>query len=123
MALTKQQILTGLSERVTKEEYIRALGGPVRIHELGRPQHRVCVEQGKDPSDSTKLKTDMWHIAIIAAGVVDEHGNPLFTFDELRPLADGDDPPLRADAAQALAQKILDLSEIGPSFLEQTSSA
>jgi hypothetical protein len=122
MPLTKQQILAGLSERVTINEYVRALGGDVRIRELTRAQHRACVEQGKDPADPARLKTDIWHIALIAAGVVDDHDKPLFTFAELLPLTEGDDPPLRGDAAQALAQKILDLNEVGPNFSAATSS-
>lgn len=122
MALSKAQILAGLSERVTTEEYVRALGGSVRIRELSRAQHRACVERGKDPENPTLLKTDVWHIAVIAAGAVDENDTPLFSFEELLPLTSGDDPPLRADAAQALAQKVLDLSEIGPDHLKKTSS-
>lgn len=122
MPLTKAQILAGLSERVVIDAYVRALGGDVRIRELTRAQHRACVEQSKDTADPTKLKTDVWHIAIIAAGVVDEKDSPLFSFEELFPLTEGDDAPLRADAAQALAQKVLDLSEIGPGHLKKTSS-
>lgn len=123
MALTKAQILAGLSERVTTDMYVRALGGNVRIRELTRAQYRACVEQGKDPENANLLKNDIWHIAVIAAGVIDEKGKPLFSFDELLPLSQGDDPPLRTTAAQELAQKILDLSEVGPTFLEAPSSA
>lgn len=122
MVLTKTQILAGLSERVIADEYVRALGGDVRIRELTRAQHRACVERGKDPDNPAMLKTDIWHIAVIAAGVVDEKDNPLFTFDELLPLASGDPPPLREDAARMLAQKVLDLSEIGPTYQKKTSS-
>lgn len=121
MALSKAQILTGLSERIITEMYVQALGGDVRIRELTRAQHRACVEQGKDKGDPTKLKTDVWHVAIIAAGVVDEQDTPLFSFAELLPLTEGDNPPLREDAARILAQKVLDLSEIGPDYLKKTS--
>jgi hypothetical protein len=123
MALTKAQILSGLSERVSVDTYVRALGGDVRIHELTRAHYRACVEQGKDPENATLLKNDLWHVAVIAAGVVDEKNKPLFTFDELLPLTIGDDPPLRTTAAQELAQKILDLSEVGPDFSAAASSA
>lgn len=123
MALTKQQILAGLSERVTIEEHVQALGGPVRIRELTRAQHRACVEQSKDQDNPAVLKTDIWHVTLIAAGVVDESNKPMFTLAELLPLTEGDDPPLRGTAAGELAQKILDLNEAGPDHLKKTSSA
>jgi hypothetical protein len=123
MTLTKAQILAGLSERITTEMYVAALGGDVRIHELTRAQYRAAAEQGKDADHPTLIKNDLWHIAVIAAGVIDAQGKPLFSFDELYPLAQGDDPPLRATAARELAQKILDLSEVGPTFLDAPSSA
>lgn len=122
MALSKAQILAGLSERVVTDAYVRALGGPVRIRELTRAQNRACVEQSKDADNPTQLKTDLWHIAVIAAGVVDEKDAALFNFAELLPLTEGDDPPLRAEAARELAQTILDLSETGPEHLKKTSS-
>lgn len=122
MPLSKAQILAGLSERVTADQYVNALGGQVRIRELTRAQYRAAVEQGKDKKKPDLLKNDVWHVAVIAAGVIDDKGQSLFTFEELLPLTEGDDPPLRATAAQELAQKILDLSEVGPSFLGTPSS-
>lgn len=114
--LTREQILAGLGQRVRRTRFIAALGGAANLGELGRTQLRQAGELSKNGKNESN--SDLWHLAIIAFGVVDEDGAPLFTFDELRALAEGDDPPLRPMAAQQLAQEILDLSEVGPEWLK-----
>lgn len=115
--LTKAQILAGLSVRAERDETIEPLGGTVRIRELGRAQFRQTGELSKNGGET--IDSDRWNLAIVAFGVVDpETRSPLFSFDELLLLTEGDDPPLRTSAARETAQRILDLSEVGPSHLK-----
>ncbi len=119
--LTKAQILAGLSQRAERDEKIAPLGGTVRIRELGRAQFRAAGELSKNGSDA--VDGDRWNLAIVAFGVVDPATKePLFAFDDLLPLMDGDDPPLRTSAARETAQRILDLSEVGPEHLKSEST-
>ncbi len=114
--LSKADILAALSTRAERDEEIAPLGGVVRVRELGRAQLRQAGELGRNGETTD---SDRWHLAIVAFGVVDPTTKqPLFSFAELLSLTEGDDPPLRTNAAREVAQRILDLSEVGPERLK-----
>lgn len=113
--LTKDQILTSLARR-TKTIASDVFVGNLRIREHTRAEYRAIMQgadKGKDENGQALIDTDRWNSGLFANAVIDMHGEPLFTVDEV--LAFPERTRLWAEVRR-IAQESLDLSEVGNSF-------
>jgi hypothetical protein len=95
-----------------------ALGGVLRLRELTRAQWRACVEASAG-DDEGRVRLELWHPHLFATGVIDplNGGEPLFSVKEVLAWPKRDE--LWAEVG-AVAQAILELSEVGPEALQKS---